>query len=115
VTDAPGREQDQGRRHRRKGAPSPETASLLAEYQAAMRAELRATLVELRGKLPPPGLDLTGAPPVAERPSLNDRGKLWDLAIKLATQLGTEVDPAPARTAEGPRPRPRRAARIDYG
>ena len=113
MTDV-GRAQDQGRRHRRKGAPSAETTSLLAEYQAAMRSELRAVLGELRGKLPDPGLGLVNGEP--ERPNLTDRMRLWDLAIKIGRELGTEVDDRPAN--EGAQPATRRKwrrARVDYG
>jgi hypothetical protein len=116
VTDAPGRPQDQGRRHRRKGSPTAETATLLAQYQAAMRAELRSLLTDIRGKLPDPGLGLIETDP--ERPALSERARMWDLAIRVARELGTEVDqPDTGRPAETPPPPsgPRRRGRIDYG
>lgn len=112
------RPQDQGRRHRKRGDPSGATATLLGEYQEAMRAELRQLLVELRGRPPAPGLGLTGEAPAAVRPALAERAKLWDLAIKLGRELGTEVDAggqagqaAPAAPAGGPA----RGRRIDFG
>jgi hypothetical protein len=118
VTDA-GRPQDQGRRHRAKGQPSAETASLLAEYQAAMRDELRACLVELKGSVAPTGL-LDSEFTVSEvrtRPPLKDRAALWDLAIKVGRELGTAVDAGPAKgsPAEAPAPRKWRRSRVDYG
>lgn len=107
------RPQDEGRRHRRKGAPSAATASLLADYQAAMRAELRGILVDLAGVPPAPGLGLMPQPP--QRPALPERMRLWELAIKIGRELGTEVDatPTPAE-ADAARPRPSRR-RVDYG
>lgn len=109
------RPQDAGRRHRRVGRPSAATLTLLEEYQEAMRVELRATLVEVRGSPPPAGL-LVDVEAVNVRPTLADRTRLWDLAIKLGRELGAEVDvtpPAPpqrARPAGGPR-----RGRVDYG
>lgn len=114
-----GRPQDQDRRHRKAGSPSPETASLLADYQAAMRTELRAVLTELEGVAAPTGLldtEFTTAE-VRTRPSLADRMKLWDLGIKLGRELGTEVDPGPLPGAAPavPPSGPRRRTRVDYG
>lgn len=114
MTDAAGRPQDQDRPHRKRAQPSPETASLLAEYQASMRSELRAVLAELRGKLPDPGLGLINAEP--ERPNLTDRMRLWDLAIKLGRELGTEVDDRPIEEGAQPAaPRKWRRARVAFG
>lgn len=113
-----GRPQDQGRPHRRRGAPSPETASLLLAYRAAMRAELRAVLDELRGKPKPAGLGLLPEAAVElERPSIEGRVRLWDLGIKLGRELGAEVDEPPAGGAsEGAgSARPRRRRRVDFG
>lgn len=115
MADDVGRAQDQGRRHRRAGKPSPETSTLLAEYQAAMRAELRTLLADLGGRVPAPGLlDEPGQSPAAVRPALKERIPMWDLAIKLGRELGTEVDPGPAPEVE-PAPRSRRRGRIDFG
>ncbi len=97
-----GRPQDQGRRHRARGAPSAATLTLLASYQAAMRLELERLLRELEGQPPVAGI----LPPAAgeaiapKLPSLAERSKIWDLAIKVARELGTEVDVAPA--GQGP-------------
>ena len=80
------REQDVGRSHRRHRAPSPETAELLERYQAAMRAELEDVLAEIR---PAVGqLTITGA---VQRPALEQRRALWDLAIKLGRELGSAI------------------------
>jgi hypothetical protein len=120
VTEATGRAQDQGRSHARKGDPSPETATLLADYQAAMRDELRDLLRELKGSAVPTGLldsEFTTSE-VRTRPSLGDRMKLWDLAIKVGRELGTEISPAPPPSptpAVSGRVGPRRRGRIDYG
>lgn len=118
MADDAGRAQDQGRRHRRAGKPSAETSTLLVRYQAAMRAELSGLLDELRGKLPPAGLlDDAGLAAEVQRPALKERTALWDLAVRLARELGTEVDPAAAdhgtTGAAAPARRPRR--RIDFG
>jgi hypothetical protein len=115
VTDEVGRAQDQSRRHRRKGAPSTETATLLAQSQAAMRAELRTLLVDLGGKLPDPGLGL-GGPPELVRPPLKERIPMWDLAIKLGRELGTEVDESPPIETRNPEsPTRRRRGKVDFG
>ncbi len=113
MTDAAGRAQDQGRRHRRKGSPSPETASLLAEWQEALRDELRAVTVELRGAMPDPGLlPDPDAKPI--RPGLTQRTELVRLGVMVANALGTEVDRRPAEpTVQSTRPR--RRSRVDYG
>jgi hypothetical protein len=108
------RPQDAGRSHARKGSPSRATLSLLADYQEAMRAELRTVLRDLAPVMPPPGLGLVQDE--AKRPSLADRTKLWDLAIKLGRELGTEIDPGPLEPAGPAKDRePRRGRRVDYG
>jgi hypothetical protein len=114
MSDENGRSQDQGRRHRRAGEPYTETTTLLAEYQASMRAELRGLLVDLRGKLPDRGLGLEPEPTEPVRPSLKERIPMWDLAMTLGRELGTEVDPA--RDAPGAVPATRaRRRRVDFG
>jgi hypothetical protein len=105
------RPQDEGRRHRRKGAPSAATLSLLADYQEAMRSELRTLLTDLQPKAQDQGLGLVAMPP--KRPPLAERSKMWDLAIKLGRELGSEIDPAPPPVVRGPS-RPRRS-KVDYG
>jgi hypothetical protein len=104
--------------HRRKGAPSAATRSLLEDYQAAMRAELRGLLEELAPRPSDGQLDLTGAPVPPRKLPLGERAKVWDLAIRLGRELGTELDlaPAEAEAEEAPRrhgPRPR--SRVDWG
>jgi hypothetical protein len=107
------RPQDEGRVHRRKGAPSAATLSLLADYQDAMRTELRAVLDELAGQPAPAGL-LPDAAKVRVRPSIGDRMKLWDLGIKLGRELGSEIDPPTPPVVQGPG-RARRSPKVDYG
>jgi hypothetical protein len=114
VTDDAGRAQDQGRRHRAKGQPSPATTALLVRYQQAMRDELAGVLDELHGAAPAPGLMLDGKPAGVVRPSLSDRAKLWDLAIRLGRELGTAIDVVPDAPAPTARRAPRRAP-VDFG
>lgn len=111
MTDAAGRPQDQGRRHRRKGSPTAETTSLLADWYSTLRDELRAVTVELRGKVPDPGL-LPGVPQDPIRPKLNERVELVRLGVMVANALGTEVDPRPQAEA-APASRPRRR-KVEY-
>lgn len=117
MTEDTARPQDAGRSHKRRGRPSAETSTLLAAYQEAMRTELRATLTEIEGVDPPPSLELTDEPPGKVRPKLEVRVRLWDLAIKLGRELGTEVDPAGgADAADGSPPvARRRRRRPDFG
>jgi len=123
MADEAGRAQDQGRRHRRRGEPSPETTTLLVDYQEAMRAELRTLLADIRGRLPDPGLhlldDAIERGDIAERvqPTLKERAPMWDLAIKIGRELGTSIDPGRAPGGDPPStPSPRRrTSRIDYG
>jgi hypothetical protein len=115
--DAPAnaRPQDVGRSHRATGRPSPATASLLARYQASMRAELAALLDELAPQAPPPGLLLDGTAPAPVRPPIAERTRLWSLAMQLGRELGTEVDVTPL---PGDRPtdlKHRARRRVDYG
>lgn len=81
-----------------------------------MRTELRGLLVELRGRVPDPGL-LPDPDAKPQRPDLKERAALWDLAVKVARELGTEVDDRsvdPPGTHD-PSPRKRRRPRVDYG
>ena len=112
-----------GKSHKRRGEPSPETTTLLVDYQEAMRAELRTLLADIRGRLPDPGLhlldDAIERGDIAERvqPTLKERAPMWDLAIKIGRELGTSIDPGRAPGGDPPStPSPRRrTSRIDYG
>lgn len=111
--EATGRPQDQGRPHRARGKPSPATSTLLARYHAAMRSELEATLVEIAGATVVGLLETE-----VKRPPLADRMKLWDLAIKLGRELGTEVDPGPLPGDPAPAAKRSggiRRGRVDFG
>lgn len=113
----PGRPQDAGRRHRRTGRPSAETTALLSRYQAAMRAAL-ASLLDGLEPPPPSGQQLLdGTPAPVPGLSVKDAAPRWDLAIKLARELGAAIDPAPPLGgAAGPAPARRPARRkVDYG
>lgn len=112
MTEEAGRPQDQERRHRAKGRPSTETRRLLAQYQAAMRDELRALLAEIEPRPPAAGLGLVNDQP--KRLPVADRARLWDLAIKLGRELGSEIDPTPL-ASEAPARRAPRSRRIDFG
>ena len=105
-----------GRRHdRKRGRPTPETASLLERWQAALRAELVAILAELQPVPPDPGLldaQLPAVPP--NRPNLATRARLVDLGVKVAHELGTELDQS-ERPWESLTERPRPRGRVDYG
>lgn len=110
------RPQDVGRRHRRRGQPSSETRLLLTDYHGAMRRELRGLLAELEpSAVDAPQMQLDGKPKPPERPKLEQRARVWDLAIKLARELGTSID-VPAEEGETPAttaaPRKRR---VDFG
>ena len=104
---------DPAREHRRKGKPSPATRTLLERWQAALRAELADVLTELRPTPPADGM------PWAEgsRPKLETRTRLVELGIRIARELGTEVDESDRRNGHAPdtpaRPRPR--SRVDFG
>lgn len=92
------RPQDVGRSHRRRGIPSPESLALLERYRQALRDELGETLSELR-----PGAGTDGLGLVAKgKPALTQRLKLWDLALKLARELGADTDLPPRPTYDGP-------------
>lgn len=110
------RPQDVGRSHARRGAPSPETTALLADYQAAMRTELRAVLTELEGQRQPAGLLPDTEPPMI-RPTLPDRMRLWDLAIKIGRELGSAIDadPVPVETPITASGQGRSRKRVDMG
>jgi hypothetical protein len=103
------RPQDVGRSHARRGSVGPETDAVLDTYRAAMRAELRETLIELR-----PHLGQQTFTGEIAKPALADRLRLWDLAIKLARELagGADVEPdAPAAPARSPARPPKLTAR----
>ena len=106
MTDAAGdRPQDVGRRHRKGFGPSVETEAILDRYRAAMRLELDDLLGEIR---PASGqLTIDGE---IERPALDRRRALWDLAIKLGRELAGAPDPvAPPELEPHAGPSARRA------
>ena len=112
MTDGAGRAQDQGRRHRRAGKPTAETATLLDESYAAMRRDLRRVLVHTRGPMPDPGLGLVEAEPV--EPSVAELRSWWELGKLLMTMLGTEVDDRPPADAPVAATPSRRRAKVEY-
>jgi hypothetical protein len=105
------RPQDVGRRHRRKAAPGAATTALLDRYQEALRAELAWILDVLK---PQDGLVGTAV----REGSVAERTRRWDLAMKIARELGGEIDPGPDPGAADPlgdtRP-PARRGKVDYG
>jgi len=74
-----------------------------------MRRELAGVLEDLEPH-PSGQLQIDGTPSPPTRPAIADRIRLWDLAIKLGRELGTEVDPPPATDNAPEAPRPRRRA-----
>lgn len=123
------RPQDVGRSHHRAGELAPETAEILERYRAAMRAELDDVLGEIRpatGQIVNPMTRDPVAPGelgiVIERPSLEKRRALWDLAIKLGRELAggpgdgglgdtPKLVPADPTLVRNPRAAPRLKAR----
>jgi len=111
VPEASDRPQDAGRKHTRRGIPSAATLELLERYRNALRAELSETIAELR----PEG--------ARGKPALASRLKLWDLALKLARELGSGSDvtappsqvaaPSDATRGRAPRLTRRDRARIE--
>jgi hypothetical protein len=104
---------DPARRHARKGSPSPETRTRLDRWHAVLIAELDDVMAELRPPVPVDGM------PWAEgdRPGLATRARLIDLGVRIAHELGAEIDDTTTRGAFIPdapaRPRPR--SRVDFG
>ena len=107
------RPQDVGRSHSRKRKGGAADQALVTRYYASMRSWLTMLLDTLEGEPQPDGLH---GPVPRKMPSTTEAGRLWDLATKLARELGAELiagpddapPPAPARTAP-------RARRADYG
>ena len=109
------RAQDQGRRHRRRGTPTGATSTLLTRYQSVMRIELTGLLDELEAT-EPAGLGLAGEVPKITGTA--ERAKRWELAIRLARELGTEVDVRPVEDVAAGAPirmRPQSRRRADFG
>lgn len=101
------RPQDVGRSHKRRGAPAVETEALLERYRAAMRSELSDLLEEIR-----PGAGQLTIDGAVDRPTLEKRRALWDLAIKLGRELAGAPEPmigAPGGSEPAPTPDRRRA------
>src|SRR5262245_46127035 len=100
MTETEGRPQDQGRKHRKRAAPSEATLTLLARYRTVQREALGRTLDAIEGtESGQLGLD---GQTVRKRPALADEARLWDLAIKLANALGAEIDPPPPPDPRAP-------------
>lgn len=81
-----------------------------------MRAHLSRVLDQLDGPMPDPGLGLDAE---ARAVDVKRDGPLWDLGIKLARELGTEVDPAGGAGGSGgpaaPARRRGRPRKVDFG
>src|SRR5438045_2974930 len=105
------RPQDVGRRHARKGSPSPETLALLTRYQATMRDEMRGILEALSAVKPVGLLDV--APELAIPLGDAQRDRLWDRAVKLGRELGSAIDADPAPAASSPKTTRRSRKRVD--
>jgi hypothetical protein len=99
VTDTR-RPQDVGRSHKRKRLRLAETEGLLAEYQSLMRAEMARLLRDIRG-------DFQGKPenaPDDKLLSLSERAKRWEIAHRLARELGAQIEQAPDPVPMEPKP-----------
>lgn len=100
-----------GKSHKRQGRPSAETSSLLADWQATMRAELRAIVEAL-------GARKTGLmPDVVELAiPLDDprRDRLVDRGVKVGRELGTEVDVGGTAAPESAAPARVRRRKPDF-
>lgn len=106
-----GREQDQGRSHKRKGDPSPESRRRVERWRDVMRAELDMIADALEAK----AKGLVGEDLVIP---LDDpkRDRLVSRGIQVAKELGAEIDPASATPADAPAGRPpKRRGRVDFG
>lgn len=102
------RPQDIGRQHVRRRTPAREAAALIERWRAVERDTLRRVTVELEGVDKGTGLD--GSPMGREYPSTSATAGLVDLGIKLARDLGSDIDPdpQPATTSAPARRRPRK-------
>ena len=98
------------RPHRRKGAPSPATRSLLERWQATLRAELEDVLAELRPAPPVDGMPWAKG----SRPDLGTRARLVDLGVRIAHELGTEVDASARTNGTTPPAKPRPRSRVTF-
>jgi hypothetical protein len=103
--------QDIGRRHRKQRRLNAAGTSLLADYQAVMRAELRRLLRDIRGEFK--GLP-ENAPPDSLLP-IDERAKRWNLAIKLAKELGPDIDKPGVKFGQGSALKPRSPIVVDFG
>ena len=103
------RPQDVERPHRRRpGELEPDVDDQLRAYRRALRLELADLLAEIRPPAPSSGqLALDGTLAAPTRPALEQRRQLWDLAIRVARELGqapgvtAETAPAPSRPKRG--------------
>jgi hypothetical protein len=103
-------ERDPTERHRRKGAPSPATQARLDRWHATLRAELDDVIRELRP--PPPADGMPWAKGV--RPDLTTRLRLVDLGVRIAHELGTEVDASSRANGASPPAKPRPRSRVAF-
>ena len=105
------RPQDVGRKHRKQRRLNAQDTSILATYQAVMRAELRRLLRDIRGEfksLP------ENAPPESLLP-IDERAKRWNLAIKLAKELGADIDKPELRFGQESIVEARGPIAVDFG
>ena len=101
------RPQDVGRRHARKRAGTATSAALIERWHAVERMTLERVTVDLEGV--DKGIGLDGKPMPREYPSDSRTAALVDLGVKLARDLGSDIDPEPVPvTARVSRRRPRK-------
>lgn len=119
MTD-PGRAQDQGRKHTRRGRPSAATRNLLTAWHGVLRSELAAIVAALEEtKTKDVGLGLTDPDPPSLAVPLEDprRDRYITRGVAIARELGQAIDPPDAGEEPGaPATTPRRRrGRVDFG
>ena len=105
------RPQDVGRRHDRRGARTDSDAALIERWRAVERMTLERVTVELEGIDKGTGLD--GSQLAREYPSTRTTADLIDLGVKIARDLGADIDPTPVLPVTANLSQPRRSRKLD--
>jgi len=105
------RPQDVGRKHRKQRRFNAQDTNILADYHNVMRAELRRLLRDIRGEFK--GMP-ENAPPGSLLP-LSERAKRWNLAFKLAKELGADIDKPDLNIGQGSLAESRGPIAVDFG
>lgn len=86
-------------------------AALIERWRAVERMTLERVTTELEGVDKGTGLDGTAMP--REYPSVSATAGLIDLGVKIARDLGTDIDPDPLPDPPPALARPRRTRKLD--